>query len=71
MEITEIKYELLLKHLFQRTEQHGGSTIALGNGELCLKKWLPVITWNKKHSSTQVVPIAYTLGKKFGAIALS
>ena len=32
-----------------------------------MKKCLPVIIWNKKHSSKQDVPITYTFGKKFFA----
>ena len=30
---------------------------------------LSVITWNKKHSWKQAVPIVYTLGKKVSAVA--
>ena len=33
------------------------------------KQWLLVLIWNKKHSSKQVVPITYTLEKKFFAAA--
>ena len=33
------------------------------------KKCLPVITWNRKHSSIQVVSMIYTLGKNFFATA--
>ena len=29
------------------------------------KYYLPITTWNKKHSSKQAVPITYTLGKVF------
>ena len=29
------------------------------------KRYLPVITWNKKHFSKQVVPITCSLGKMF------
>ena len=35
---------------------------------LC-KKYLQVITWNKKHSSKQVVSMIYTLGKEVFAAA--
>ena len=33
------------------------------------KQCLPVITWNKKHSSNQVMSITYTLEKKFFSAA--
>ena len=33
------------------------------------EKCLPVITWNKKHSSKQVVSMVHTLGKDFFAAA--
>ena len=33
------------------------------------KLCLPVITWNKKHLSKEVVPITYKLEKKFFAVA--
>ena len=33
------------------------------------KQCLPLITWNKKHLSKQIVTIAYTLKKKFSAVA--
>ena len=33
------------------------------------KECLPVITWNKKHSSKQVVSIIYTIEKGFFATA--
>ena len=33
------------------------------------KYYLPVITWNKKYSSKQAVPITYLPGKKFFAAA--
>ena len=33
------------------------------------KKMFLVITWNKKHFSKQVVPIAYTLEKRIFAAA--
>ena len=35
------------------------------------KEYLPVITWNKKHSSKQVVSMIFTLGKYFFATATS
>ena len=34
------------------------------------KQCLPVITWNKKYLSKHVVTIAYTLEKKFFAVAI-
>ena len=52
-----MKYGLLSKHLRQRKQQHGGSE----NRKSGMKnqKWcVAVITWSKKHSSKQVVPIA-------------
>ena len=39
-----------------------------GNNKLLLKI-MPLIKWNKKHSSKQVVPITYTLEKSFFATA--
>ena len=33
------------------------------------KLCLPNITWNKKHSSKKVLPITYTLEKRFFAVA--
>ena len=33
------------------------------------KQYLPVVTMNKKHSLKQVVPIIFTLEKKFFAVA--
>ena len=57
------------KYLFQRVQQHGGYTKLLGNESLYKKECLPVITWNKKHSSKQVVSMIYTLGKDFFATA--
>ena len=32
-EITDIKFRLLSKHLFQRTQQHGGCTKPLSNAK--------------------------------------
>ena len=55
-----MKYGLLSKHLFQRTQQHDGSKKLIGNDEF-VKKCLSVITCNKKHSLKQVVPVTYTL----------
>ena len=36
---------------------------------LCKKQCLPVITYNKKHSSKQAVSMIYTLRKNFFAAA--
>ena len=42
-----------------------------GNDKLLYykKQCLPVITWNKKQLLKQVIPITFTLGKKFFAAA--
>ena len=37
--------------------------------DFCEKLCLPVITWNKKHSSKQVVSMIYGLRKDFFAAA--
>ena len=50
------------KHLFQRT-QNLWVTINL------YQKCFLFITWNKKHSSKQVVSVIYTLGKDLFAYA--
>ena len=60
--ITDIKYGLPFKILvlISRTQQHNGCTKTLGD-----TKFLPVITWNRKHSLKQVVSITCTLVKDF------
>ena len=58
-----IKYELFSKHLLQRKRQYG-SEKSHGNDKLLEKITSSVITWTKKHSSTQVASITYTLKKK-------
>ena len=69
MEIMDINCGLLSKLLFLRTQQHDGCTKPLGKDKF-LQKWcLPVITWNKKHSSKQVASMINTLGKDFFAAA--
>ena len=65
----ETKYVLLSKHLFQRTQQHGGRKKPPGNDEFASKIIYSSITWNKKHSSKQVVTITCILWKKFFAAA--
>ena len=42
------------KHLFQRTQQYGGFTNLWTTINLYKKQFVPVITWNKKHSLKQV-----------------
>ena len=63
MKIVHIKCGLLSKHLFQRTQQHGGCTKPPSNDKFAQKILFPAITWNKKHSSKQVVPMINTLEK--------
>ena len=65
MKITDIKCGLLSQHLFKRTQEHGGCTNLWVAIDLKKKKCLPVITWNKKHSSNQVVLKEHILGKYF------
>ena len=67
MKITDIKCGLLPKHLFQRTQQHGGCIKPVGNNKFVQKILFPVITWNKKHSLKQVVSMISTLGRDFFA----
>ena len=50
-------YELLLNHLFQRNQEYDGWKEPQNNDK--------VITWNKEHLLKQVVPVTYTLEKKF------
>ena len=56
-EITDIKYGLLSKHLFERTQEHGICTWVI--------IFFPDITWNKKHLSKQAVSMIYIFGKDF------
>ena len=64
MEITDINcgFPFKILVLISRTQQHGGCTKPMGDA-----KFVPVITWNKRHSSKQVVSITYTLVKDFFA----
>ena len=66
VEIMAIKCGLLFKILFSvsRTQQNGGCTKPLADA-----KFLPLTTWNKKHSSKQVVSITYALVKDVFAAA--
>ena len=48
--------------MFQGTQQHGVEKSFRVTRNL-YKKCHPVITWNKKHSSKQVLPVRYTLKK--------
>ena len=52
----KVKYGTLLKHIFQRTQQHGGWKSPQSNNKLF-----------KKYSSKQVIPITitYKLEKRF------
>ena len=65
MEITDIKYRLLSKHLFQRR----GCTKPLGNDKFVSKIIFPSYNMDQKHSSKQVVSTVHTLGKDFFAAA--
>ena len=69
MEIMDIKYGLLSKHLFERTQQHGGCTKPLGNYKVVQKILFAVITWNEKYSSKQVASMINTLRKDIFAAA--
>ena len=60
-----MKFGLLSKQLFQRTQQHGGYTKLWVTTSLYIKECLPVITRNKKHLSKQDVSMIYALGKDF------
>ena len=65
----KVKYGLPSKNLFQRKQQHDGQeyfSVAINFYE---KPQLLVLTWNKKHSSKQVVSVTHTLVKKFLAAA--
>ena len=63
-----VKYGLISKHLFQRT-QHGGWKNPRLTVNFYKKQCLPVMTWAIKYSSKQVISISYTLEKKFFAAA--
>ena len=65
----DIKFGFLLKHLFERTQQHCSCTKPLGNDKFVLKIPFAVITGNKKHLLKQVVLVINTLGKDFFAAA--
>ena len=62
-----VKYGPFSKHFLQRTQEHDGWKSLRSNDKLFKKQCLSVITQNKKHSSKQVIPITYTLGKRFVA----
>ena len=61
VEITDIKCELVSKHLPQKAQQHGNWTKPVVTLYLYKKECLLVVTWNKKHLSKQVLSIIYTL----------
>ena len=69
VEITDIKWKNISKHLLQRTQQFGGCTKPLGNNKLVQKILFPVITWNEIHSSKQVISMINILGKDLFAAA--
>ena len=60
-----VQQGLLLKHLFQRKPQYDGSKNLKVTTSFQKKQHLPLITWDKKHLSTQVASIKYTLENKF------
>ena len=59
-----VKHGLLSKNLFRRMQQHDGWENFSVTINFYEKEWLLVFTWNKKHSSKQVVSITYPLKKK-------
>ena len=67
MEITDIKCGLLSKHLFQRTQQHGGCYKIYVTISLYKTQCFQAITWNKKHSSKKVLSMVHILEKDFFA----
>ena len=65
----DVKCGLLLKHLFERKQQHSGCTKPLSSDKVVYKIRLAVVTWNEKHLLKQVVSMINTLGKDFLAAA--
>ena len=68
----KLKYGLISNHLFQTTQERGrwkqnNLRVTIN---FCEKTCLSVATWNKIDISQQVVPITYTLEKRFFAVAL-
>ena len=59
----DIKCGVLSKHLFERTQQHGGYTKHLGKKKFVQEILFAAITWNQNHSSKKVVSMINTLGK--------
>ena len=64
-----VKHGLLSKHLFSKKAIILQLKTSQSNDKLLQKQWLPVIKWNKKHSSKQVVSITCTLEEKFSTAA--
>ena len=58
------KYRLIVKHLLQRKLQYGGWKNLKVTTNIYKKRWFPVIKWNEKYSSKQVVSITCTLEEK-------
>ena len=61
------KYGLFSKLLLQKKLQYGGWKKSQAATNFYKKPWLPVIKWNKKHSSKLVVSITRTLEEMFFA----
>ena len=57
VEITDIKYGLASKYLFQRMQRHNSCRKALGNNKFLKNNAFQLLCKIKKHSSKQAVPI--------------
>ena len=64
------KIRTSFKSLVQRKQEHGGWKEPQDGDNFYKKHCLPVMTWNKKHLSKQVIPIKYTLEKSLFAVAM-
>ena len=64
------KIRTSFKSLVQRKQEHGCWKEPQDGDNFYKKHCLPVMTWNKKHLSKQVIPIKYTVEKSLFAVAM-
>ena len=60
-----IKIQTFFKLLVSKAQELGGWNEPQGKDNFYEKHYLPVATWNKNNLSKQVVPMIYTLDKRF------